>query len=109
MTPTARRRNRSCAAASTPFHRVWGRRQLDDAELRPLIDEFLHGANGVDAEARAALFRLAWDFVGSGLGGRNLLYERFYLASAGRNRITAHVTNADRSRAYGLVEGILAE
>jgi 4-hydroxyphenylacetate 3-monooxygenase oxygenase component len=82
------------------------RRQLDDPTLRPLIDEFLHGANGVDAEARAALFRLGWDFVGSGLGGRNLLYERFYLASAGRNRITAHLS-ADRSRAYGLVDSIL--
>jgi aromatic ring hydroxylase len=84
------------------------RRQLDDAELRPLLDEFLHGAGGIGAEARAALFRLAWDFVGSGLGARNLLYERFYLTSASRNRITAHLTNADRSRAYALVDGVLA-
>jgi aromatic ring hydroxylase len=83
------------------------RRQLDDAELRPLLDEFLHGANGVDAERRAALFRLAWDFAGSGLAGRNLLYERFYLTSASRNRIVAH-TAADRTRAYELVESILA-
>jgi len=84
------------------------RRQLDDAALRPLLDEFLHGANGVDAEARAALFRLAWDFVGSGLAGRNLLYERFYLTSASRNRIMAHATNTDRSRSEALVDGILA-
>jgi 4-hydroxyphenylacetate 3-monooxygenase len=84
------------------------RRQLDDPELRPLLDEFLIGANGVDAEARAALFRLAWDFVGSGLGGRNLLYERFYLTSAGRNRIIAHVLNTDRERANGLVDAVLA-
>lgn len=83
------------------------RRQLDDAGLRPLLEEFLHGANGVDAEARAALFRIAWDFVGSGLGGRNLLYERFYLTSASRNRITAHATNTDRSRANALVDSIL--
>ena len=84
------------------------RKQLDDPALRPLLDEFLHGANGVDAEARAALFRLAWDFVGSGLAGRNLLYERFYLTSASRNRITAHATNTDRSRSDALVDGILA-
>ena len=84
------------------------RRQLDDPELRPLLDEFLHGANGVGAEARAALFRLAWDFVGSGLGGRNLLYERFYLTSASRNRITAHLNNTDRTRPYALVDSILA-
>ena len=82
------------------------RGQLDDAELRPLLDEFLHGAGGIDAESRAALFRLAWDFVGSGLAGRNLLYERFYLTSAARNRITAH-QSADRGRAYALVDSIL--
>jgi aromatic ring hydroxylase len=84
------------------------RGQLDDPELRPLLDEFLHGAGDIDAETRAALFRLAWDFVGSGLGGRNLLYERFYLTSAGRNRIIAHKFNPDRSRPDGLVDGILA-
>ena len=84
------------------------RRQLDNARLRPLLDEFLHGANGLDAEARAGLFRIAWDFVGSGLGARNLLYERFYLTSASRNRITAHATNADRTRANALVDSILA-
>jgi 4-hydroxyphenylacetate 3-monooxygenase len=84
------------------------RAQLDDAELRPLIDEFLGGANGVDAERRAALFRLAWDFVGSGLGGRNVLYERFYLTSASRNRINTHLHHVDRARAYELVDGILA-
>jgi hypothetical protein len=45
--------------------------------------------------------------VGSGLGARNLLYERFYLTSASRNRIAAHVTNADRTRANALVDSIL--
>jgi aromatic ring hydroxylase len=83
------------------------RRQLDDVALRPLLDEFLHGANGVSAEDRAALFRLASDFVGSGLGGRNLLYERFYLTSASRNRIRAHQSNVDRSRANALLDGVL--
>jgi aromatic ring hydroxylase len=84
------------------------RRQLDDAALRPLLDEFLHGAKGSGAEERAALFRLAWDFIGSSLGGRNVLYERFYLTSAARNRINNHLRHADRSRAYELVDGILA-
>jgi aromatic ring hydroxylase len=84
------------------------RRQLDDATLRPLLDEFLHGARGVDAEERAALFRLAWDFVGSTLAGRNVLYERFYLTSAARNRINHHLRNVDRSRSDALVDGILA-
>ena len=46
--------------------------------------------------------------MGSGLAGRNLLYERFYLTSASRNRIIAHANNADRSRPDALVDGILA-
>ena len=84
------------------------RKLLDDPAMRPLVDEFMHGADGTDAVERAALFRLAWDFVGSTLGGRNALYERFYLTSAGRNRMMAHITNADRSRPFALVESILA-
>jgi aromatic ring hydroxylase len=76
--------------------------------MRSLLDEFLHGANGIGAEHRAAVFRLAWDYVGSALGGRNVLYERFYLASAARNRVMAHQSNRDRSRAYELVDMILA-
>jgi aromatic ring hydroxylase len=56
------------------------RAMLADAHLRPLIDEFLHGANDIDAETRAAVYRLAWDFVGSNLGSRNDLYERNYLS-----------------------------
>ncbi|MGH7347621.1 MAG: 4-hydroxyphenylacetate 3-hydroxylase N-terminal domain-containing protein, partial [Candidatus Rokuibacteriota bacterium] len=83
------------------------RRQLDHAGLRPLLDEFLHGARGTGADERAALFRLAWDFVGSSLAGRNVLYERFYLTSATRNRINNHLRNVDRTRAYALVDDIL--
>jgi aromatic ring hydroxylase len=83
------------------------RRQLDDRDLRPLLDEFLHGAKDESAEERAALFRLAWDFVGSSLAGRNVLYERFYLTSAARNRISNHLRHVDRSRAYALVDDIL--
>lgn len=82
------------------------RRMLDDARLRPLIEEFLHGANGIDGERRAALYRLAWDFVGSGLGARMDLYERNYLASARTNRTIAHMA-ADRSVPYRLVDEVL--
>jgi aromatic ring hydroxylase len=46
------------------------------------------------------VFRLAWDFVGSGLASRNEQYERFYLASGPRNRqmheMVAHPRRADR-------------
>ncbi len=84
------------------------RGMLDDDRLRPLLDEFLHGAKGVDAEERAALYRLAWDFVGSNLAARNDLYERNYLASARTNRTVAHLLYADRTRPFALVDSMLA-
>jgi aromatic ring hydroxylase len=84
------------------------RAMLADARLRPLIDEFLHGSNDVDAEQRAALYRLAWDFVGSNLGARNDLYERNYLASARTNRTGAHMVYADHVRPSALVDAMLA-
>ena len=84
------------------------RRQLDDPEMRPLIDEMLHGADGHDADERAAVFRMAWDFVGSSLAGRGFLYERFYLTSASRNRQMLHQRLFDRTRANQLVDDLLA-
>ena len=44
----------------------------------------------MSAQERARLFRTAWDFAGSALGGRVELYERFYLASAARNLALDH-------------------
>ncbi|MCP5069463.1 MAG: 4-hydroxyphenylacetate 3-hydroxylase, partial [bacterium] len=82
------------------------RAMLDDERMRPLIDRYLHGANGVGAEERAAVFRLAWDFVGSELGNRNELYERYYFGSAPRHFQMAHLSG-DRTRADRLVEQML--
>jgi 4-hydroxyphenylacetate 3-monooxygenase len=53
-------------------------------ELREKLERYLPGSRGMAAQDRAALFRTAWDFAGSALGGRNELYERFYLASVSR-------------------------
>ena len=82
--------------------------QLDDPKLRPLIDEMLHGADGATADERAAVFRLAWDFVGSSLGGRGFLYERFYLTSAARNKQMLHSRFFDRTRSKSLLNDMLS-
>jgi aromatic ring hydroxylase len=81
--------------------------QLADRHLRPLIDKYLRGT-GVTAEQRARIFRLAWDFAAGPLGSRNEQYERFYLGSAVRNFINAHLYN-DRTRGDRLVDRFLAE
>ncbi|MGH7987525.1 MAG: 4-hydroxyphenylacetate 3-hydroxylase family protein [Candidatus Binataceae bacterium] len=84
------------------------RAQLDDPELRPLIDRYLRGAKGVAAEERARLFRLGWDFTASALGGRNEQYERFYLGSAARSYELAQTIPA-QDRARRLVDRFLKE
>ena len=84
------------------------RAQLDDPKLRPLIDEMLHGADGATADDRAAVFRMAWDFVGSTLGGRGFLYERFYLTSAARNKQMLHTRFFDRTRSRALLDDMLS-
>jgi 4-hydroxyphenylacetate 3-monooxygenase oxygenase component len=84
------------------------RGELDDPVLRPLLDHHLKGAGDVSAERRARIFRLGWDFAGSGLAGRNEQYERFYLASAPRNYQMAQMF-ADRTRANELVGRFLDE
>jgi 4-hydroxyphenylacetate 3-monooxygenase len=82
--------------------------QLADQDLRPLIDRYLPGAKGMAAEERIRIFRLAWDFAGGALAGRNEQYERFYLASSPRN-LARHLGFTDRSRADRLVDRFLKE
>lgn len=83
-------------------------RMLQDQDLRPLIDQYLKGADDVDAERRTRIFRLAWDYAGTALASRVELYERFYLTSGARNRQRAQA-NADRTRADRLVERFMNE
>lgn len=47
------------------------------SEIDELIHKYFKGKN-IEAEQRVQLFRLAWDLVGSELGSRHELYERFY-------------------------------
>ena len=75
---------------------------LDHPELRPWFDRYLPGADGGDTAERSRLFRTAWDFVGSALGGRTELYERNYLASAARTYALAHAA-AQRDREWNFV------
>ncbi len=47
------------------------------------MERYFAGAE-TDAHDRVALMRLAWDVVGSGWGGRQELYERFFFGDAQR-------------------------
>ncbi|NIJ12004.1 4-hydroxyphenylacetate 3-monooxygenase [Saccharomonospora amisosensis] len=47
-------------------------------EIRPYLDRYVRGSNGMDAIERVKLMKLIWDSVGSEFGGRHELYERNY-------------------------------
>jgi 4-hydroxyphenylacetate 3-monooxygenase len=79
--------------------------ELDNPELRALIDRYYPGAD-IPAAERVRIFRTAWDLVGSALGGRNELYERFYLASSARMYQVAQF-GAARETDLSLVDGVV--
>ncbi|MDQ6818489.1 MAG: 4-hydroxyphenylacetate 3-hydroxylase, partial [Actinomycetota bacterium] len=78
-----------------------------DGPLREQIDQYFQAA-GAGAERRIRLFRLAWDFLGSDLGGRGELYERFYLSDSWRMTALAYQI-ADKSFPESLVEQFLTD
>jgi aromatic ring hydroxylase len=82
-----------------------------ERDLRgPLADDIAkyYQAAGADAERRIRLFRLAWDFIGSDLGGRGELYERFYLSDSFRMTALGYKI-ADKTQPIALVEQFLQD
>ncbi|PYI50579.1 4-hydroxyphenylacetate 3-hydroxylase family protein [Paenibacillus flagellatus] len=61
-----------------------------------LLELYFEGA-GVGAEKKVQLFKLAWDLIGSPLGSRHELYERFYAGDPVRAFAGQYVA-ADKER-----------
>jgi 4-hydroxyphenylacetate 3-monooxygenase oxygenase component len=78
-----------------------------EGPLAEQIATYLQAA-GADATRRIRLFRLAWDFIGSDLGGRGELYERFYLSDSFRMTALAYAI-AEKSFPEELVEQFLRD
>jgi 4-hydroxyphenylacetate 3-monooxygenase len=47
-------------------------------EIRPYLEKYVRGSNGIPALDRMKIMKLLWDAVGSEFGGRHELYERNY-------------------------------
>lgn len=63
-----------------------GGQDLQNPELRVLIDRFYRGSDS-SAEDRIKLFKLVWDAIGTEFGGRHELYERNYSGNHDQVRI----------------------
>jgi two-component FAD-dependent monooxygenase len=70
-------------------------------DVRPYLDKYLRGSNGVDAQERVKLMKMLWDAVGTEFGGRHELYERNYSGSHEDTRVSLMMSN----RADGTLAG----
>ena len=63
--------------AGAPIYTVSSVRDMQSAELKPVIDRYYRGT-GLPAPERIKLFKLVWDALYSEFAGRHALYERNY-------------------------------
>ena len=68
------------------------------SEVRPLLDKYVRGSNGYDAEARVKLMKLLWDAMGTEFGGRHELYERNY--SGNHENVKAEILFAAQAQGH---------
>ncbi len=81
-------------------------------EVRPYLDKYVRGSNGVDAVARVKLMKALWDAVGTEFGGRHELYERNYSGNHEGVRaelLTAADATGTTEQMKGLADTFLAE
>ncbi|MGW0752190.1 4-hydroxyphenylacetate 3-hydroxylase family protein [Streptomyces sp. NPDC002587] len=56
-------------------------------DVRPYLDKYLRGSDGVEAVDRVKVMKLLWDAVGTEFGGRHELYERNYAGNHENTRV----------------------
>jgi 4-hydroxyphenylacetate 3-monooxygenase len=60
-------------------------------ELRPYLDRYVRGSNGIGAEERVKTLKLLWDAVSSEFASRHELYEINYSGSNEQTRVDPYV------------------
>ncbi len=89
-----------------------GALDFKNAEIRPYLDRYVRGSNGVEAVDRVKLMKLLWDAIGSEFGGRHELYERNYSGNHENVRVEMLMNaknNGTVSTMNGMVEACMAE
>ncbi len=81
-------------------------------ELRAMMDTYMRGTGGVDAEGRVKVMKLLWDCIGTEFGGRSELYEINYLGSNDLTRLQnlwESVSLGEMDRMKALVDTCMSE
>ena len=81
-------------------------------EIRPYLDRYVRGSNGIDAVERMKIMKLLWDATASEFGGRHELYERNYAGNNEQIRyenLTAADTGGLTDRLEGFAEQCMSD
>ncbi|MFC3087967.1 4-hydroxyphenylacetate 3-hydroxylase N-terminal domain-containing protein [Tabrizicola soli] len=60
---------------------------LKNPEMRPWLEKYLRGSNGLGVDDRSKVMKLLWDAIGTEFGGRHELYEWNYFGSPELNNL----------------------
>ena len=85
---------------------------FQNPDVRPYLDKYLRGSNGVDAVERVKVMKLLWDAVGTEFGGRHELYERNYAGNHENTRVelmSAQLANGQIDGYKAFVDECLSE
>ncbi|SDK57614.1 4-hydroxyphenylacetate 3-monooxygenase oxygenase component [Nocardioides sp. YR527] len=75
---------------------------FQSAEVRPYLDKYVRGSDGITAVDRVKVMKALWDSIGSEFGGRHELYERNY--SGNHENVKAELLFG--AQATGVVDGM---
>jgi 4-hydroxyphenylacetate 3-monooxygenase len=75
---------------------------FENPELRPYLDKYVRGSNGIEAVDRVKLLKLLWDSVGSEFASRHELYEINYAGSYEQGQLDAYKNAHDTGLANGM-------
>ncbi|MEX5257918.1 4-hydroxyphenylacetate 3-hydroxylase N-terminal domain-containing protein [Kocuria arenosa] len=85
-----------------------GSLDFKNAEIRPYLDKYVRGSNGIEAVDRVKLMKLLWDAIGSEFGGRHELYERNYSGNHENVRVEL-LMQAKQSGATDTMRGMVED
>ncbi|KAA0966283.1 4-hydroxyphenylacetate 3-hydroxylase [Sporosarcina sp. ANT_H38] len=78
-------------------------------ELTEDMNKYYGGREGVPADDRVRLFKLAWDLCGEAFGQRLVQYERYYSGDPVRKMAMFYNTHKRKNPTYPMVEEALKE
>lgn len=83
-----------------------------NADVKPMLDQYARGSNGISSEDRTKILKLCWDAFGSEFASRHELYETNYSGSQEQIRVDQYVRsfqNGTAEKMLGIFDACMSE